>query len=292
MPQRIAFLFQTSRYQDPALAYLRAPGADLNALADALRDPELGAFDIVEVIENQKVESLRWWIEELFGWRKRYDFLLLYVSGMTLSVEDGRHYLAAVDTRLEKLEETAIPAEFLAKWMDRSFSRRKVLVLDCFRQRPGPGGLLPDPLRVEKALQSFTGEGKWRAILIAAGTAYRPALTPRSSFTETVIHGLQSGDADADQDGQINLQELHAYLSDRLSVKPILWAHPQVEPFVVSVNPQKLRKPRTVKWDILAGAVLAPLLTFFLGSWSDPVNAASFAAAILLFYLGFYAVLE
>lgn len=292
MPERIAFLFQTSRYQDPALAYLRAPGADLSALADTLRDPEIGGFDRVMVIENQKAESLRWWTEELFGWRKRYDFLFLYVSGLTLSDNDGRHYLAAVDTRLDDLENTTVPAEFLAGWMDRSFSRRKVLVLDCFRQRPDASGLLPDPLRGEQAVQAFAGDGRWRAILMAAGTSYRPALTPRSSFTETVIYGLQSGEVDDDWDGQIDVGELHAYLSERLSVKPILSVHPQVETFVLTANPQELQKKRIVKWDILAGAVLAPLMTLLLGIWADPVNAASFAAAILLFYIGFYAVLD
>lgn len=292
MPQRIAFLFQTSRYQDPDLAFLRAPGADLSALADTLRDPQIGAFDRVLVIENQRAESMRWWIEELFGWRKRYDFLFLYVSGMTLSEENGGHYLAAVDTRLADLANTAIPAEFLSGWMDRSFSRRKVLVLDCFRHRPTPAGLLPDPLRAEQSLRSFAGDGRWRAILMAAGTSYRAALTPRSAFTETVIHGLQSGDADRNQDGQIDLGELHDYLSDRLSVNPILSAHPQIDAFVITANPQSVRKKVLIKWDILAGAVLAPLLTLLLGIWSDPVNAASFAAAILLFYIGFYAVLE
>ena len=48
---RRALIVATDEYVDPGLRRLRAPGADAEALAGVLADPELGDFE-VEVLRN------------------------------------------------------------------------------------------------------------------------------------------------------------------------------------------------------------------------------------------------
>ena len=44
MPGRYALIVATDTYADPKLRRLRAPARDAEALADVLRDPEIGAL--------------------------------------------------------------------------------------------------------------------------------------------------------------------------------------------------------------------------------------------------------
>ena len=44
--QRLALLIATSVYSDPDLRQLRAPGRDASELAEVLRDPRIGGFDV------------------------------------------------------------------------------------------------------------------------------------------------------------------------------------------------------------------------------------------------------
>ena len=130
MSGKLALIIGTSDYQDPGLHDLAAPIEDARDLVEALRDPAIGGFDDVMPLINAPAQAIRKSIARLFKDRAPDDLLLLYFSGHGVLDEQGQLYLTAADTERSLLSGTAIPAAFVSGEMDRSRSRRQVLVLD------------------------------------------------------------------------------------------------------------------------------------------------------------------
>jgi hypothetical protein len=49
---RLALIIASSDYSDPMLQQLRAPGHDASDLAEVLRDPAIGIFDVQALINT------------------------------------------------------------------------------------------------------------------------------------------------------------------------------------------------------------------------------------------------
>jgi hypothetical protein len=64
--ERRALLIATDSYTDPALTKLGAPTGDVRAPAEVLGDPEIGGFDVRELL-NQPTEAVKQEIEGFFG---------------------------------------------------------------------------------------------------------------------------------------------------------------------------------------------------------------------------------
>ena len=94
MPGRHALIVATDTYNDPKLRRLRAPTRDAAALADVLRDPEIGDFE-VELASNETDAALRRRIAAFFGDRARDSLLLLHFSCHGLKDDSGQLYFAA-----------------------------------------------------------------------------------------------------------------------------------------------------------------------------------------------------
>lgn len=103
---------------------------DADALSQVLKDPVIGGFD-VQVLLNKPSYTLRVEIDNFFADRKRDELLLLYFSGHGIKDEDGKLYFATSDTTRKLLRSTAIEANFVNDVMQRSRSRKQVLLLDC-----------------------------------------------------------------------------------------------------------------------------------------------------------------
>ena len=131
MPRKLALIIGNSHYQDPQLARLVAPGEDVADLTDVLRDAAIGGFDQVIPLINETDAAVRLSIEDFFADKKPDDLLVIYFSGHGVRDEQGQLFLAVNNTRANRLRATAIPAEFITREMDRSRSRRQVLILDC-----------------------------------------------------------------------------------------------------------------------------------------------------------------
>jgi uncharacterized caspase-like protein len=196
---RHALIVATASYSDSRLQQLRAPAADAEALADVLRDPERGDFE-VEVGVNKTHGELTRMIARFFGDRSPRDLLLLHFSCHGVKDEDGELYLAAADTDLDLLSATGISAAWLNDRINRTRSRRTVVLLDCCFSGSFPSGLRRrgDGMDAPQRL-----EGRGRAIITASNAmeyAYegdelkgegRPSV-----FTEAVVEGLRTGEAD------------------------------------------------------------------------------------------------
>jgi hypothetical protein len=220
--KRSALILASYDYEDPGLQLLRAPARDAEALARVLRDPEIGGFEVRTVL-NQPAHVANLAVEEFFAERRPDDLLVLHFSGHGVKDDSGELYFATADTKLRRLGSTTVSAGFVNRQMSRSRSRRVVLLLDCCYAGAFERGMAPKADKAVHVEDQFGGRG--RAVITASGAmeyAFENAELTNSSelrpsvFTRAVVEGLESGDADRDQDGFVGLDELYDYIYDRV----------------------------------------------------------------------------
>jgi hypothetical protein len=219
---RHALIVANYDYQDAGLRRLRAPAHDAEQLARVLRDPAIGAFQVHTVL-NESAPAINEAVEDFFADRKPEHLLLLYFSGHGVKDEDGELYFAAAPTKLNRLGATAVAADFVNRRMNRSRSRRIVLLLDCCYAGAFERGMVARAGTGVALEQQFSGRG--RAVITASsameyafeGQELTDNRSPGPSvFTSALIEGLETGDADRDQDGYIGLDELYDYVYERV----------------------------------------------------------------------------
>lgn len=209
-------------YESTDLDRLRAPLDDAAALNEVFGDPDIGGFDVTSLI-NESSTVVASAMEDFFADRSADDLLLLHFSGHGVKDVTGDLYFAAANTRMDRLETTAVSADFVHRLMNRSRSRRIVLLLDCCYSGAFERGMgTRADASVEVASQLG---GKGRAV-ITASTALEYAfeahdltdLAPQqpSVFTGAVVDGLRTGEADLDGDGLVSLDELYDFVFDRV----------------------------------------------------------------------------
>src|SRR5512135_355190 len=108
MSTKFALIIANTDYADPGLAKLNAPGRDAEDFARVLRDPEISAFDEVNILLNQPEYVVREAIDDFFNEKKPDDLLVLYFSGHGVRDEFGALYLACKNTSRARLRGTAI----------------------------------------------------------------------------------------------------------------------------------------------------------------------------------------
>jgi hypothetical protein len=220
MAGRFALLVATDTHQDPDLRQLVSPGADVEALAKVLRDPDIAGFT-VETIINQPHYVVTKAMNDFYQSRGRDDLSVLYFTGHGLKDEDGNLYLATSDSWRNSLRVTSVPAELINSLMASSKSRRQILILDCCYSGAFPGEYAAKADKSMHSLEALTGRG--RAILTASdsmqysfegGRLFGEAA--ESVFTRYLVEGLRDGTADLDGDGNITIDELYTFVYDRV----------------------------------------------------------------------------
>jgi uncharacterized caspase-like protein len=162
-------------------------------------------------------------VEAFFGDRRPEDLLLFYFSGHGLKDEQGRLYFAMTNTERRLLGATALAASFVNEMIEQTRSRRNVMLLDCCYS----GAFATERSKGDPAIHTserFSGRG--RTVLTASDSmqyAYEGDRlvggTPHSVFTRLIVDGLESGDADRNRDGVIDLDELYEYVDDRIAAR-------------------------------------------------------------------------
>ena len=137
--------------------------------------------------------------------------------------EGGELYFAMANTLLSRLGATAVAAEFVNRRMNRSRSRRVVLLLDCCYAGAFERGMTARAGAGVGIESQFGGRG--RAVITASSAmeyafegdqlADTREMAP-SVFTSALVDGLQTGEADRDQDGLVALDELYDYIYDKV----------------------------------------------------------------------------
>lgn len=221
MSNKFALIIGNTEYADPGLAQLTAPGKDAEDFARVLKDTEIGAFDIVNVLVNEQASAVIEAIDEFFDQKKPDDLLVLYFSGHGIRDEIGSLYLAFKNTIRSRLRSTAIKSDYIKEAMDQSRSKRQVLVLDCCNSGAFPQGTKAELGGSMGMTKAFQGYGRF---VLTASDATQFAWegdkvigeTDNSLFTHFLVKGLE-GEADSDGDGRITVDELYDYTYDQIS---------------------------------------------------------------------------
>ena len=165
MGRRLALLIATDQYEDAGLRRLTAPGADAEAFAAVLRDPDIAGFDVT-MLTNQPYHRVGEAIGDFYRDRRRDDLMLLYFTGHGLKDDDGRLFLAMTNTKRASLLFTSVSAEQIDHAMKGCASRQTVLVLDCCYSGAFPAGRLAKSDTQVHVLERFQGRG--RTVLTAS----------------------------------------------------------------------------------------------------------------------------
>lgn len=216
-----ALIISSWRYEDNGLRRLIAPAKDAASLARVLEDPNIGGFQVTTIL-NQPSHRVRQRIQAFFTDRKRDDLLLLYFSGHGIKDQDGRLYFATRDTNKKLLQATSVESAFVADVMRQSYSRRQVLLLDCCYSGAFLRGARPKGHENIGAIERFSGRGR---VVLTASDAMQYSFEGEdvsgvgipSVFTRILVEGLETGNADLDDDGLISVDELYDYVHDRLT---------------------------------------------------------------------------
>ena len=227
MSTKRALIVATRDYEDPKFPSLPSATADAEALARVLEDPRIGAFD-VDVIQDGSAVEIKRAMEALFSRAKRDDLLLLHLSCHGLRSITNRLYFIANNTERDFLGSTAIEADFVNDQMEQSASRRVMLFLDCCFSGAFSHGFRPraDSSENVDVNSSLSGRGR---LVITASTALQFAYERDSTdifnvelvrpalFTEAIVRGLETGEADKDGDGRVSVNELYDYVFEQVT---------------------------------------------------------------------------
>ena len=293
MSQRLALVIGNSIYRDPALSGLTSPGADVGALADILLSPEIGGFDDVKLLVNTSSATLRRSISSFFSQKTREDLLLLYFSGHGVLDDQGRLYLAAKDTEKDLLGGTAIPAAFITDEMNRSRSNRQVLILDCCHSGAFSRGAKGTIGASVGTAAAFEGTGTGRVVLTATDATQFAwegdqviGQAENSLFTHYMVKGLQTGEADADGDGKITIDELYDYVYSHIIQQttwqtPGKWSYKEQGEIIIaqSARPSDARKQTLVMHELedeliqkLGKRYTQGLSAYWLEEWDNAIQ--------------------
>ena len=213
---KIALLIGVSEYE-PGLNPLPATIKDVEAMQRVLQNPEIGGFE-VECLLNPDPLQMQTAIENLFLGSQRDDIVLLYFSGHGIKHDNGKLYFATKSTRKHEQGElsraSTVSADFVHDIINdnRSRSRRQVIILDCcFSGAFSPGTKGEDDISLNFEKVQLGGEG--RAVLTSStSTQY----SFESVYTPYLVQGIETGEADENNDGFISVNELHQYVQRKV----------------------------------------------------------------------------
>ena len=215
--KKLALLIGVSEYEYELNSL---PGAvkDVDAMKRVLQHPDMGDFppENIKILKNPKQLDMAVAIEALFSSCQKNDLVLLYFSGHGIKDENGYLYLTSHQTSKHSngqlITSTTVAASFVHSIMDKSLSRRQVIILDCCFS-----GAFAQGMRVKNSgdvdiKNQLGGEG--RAVLTSSTStqySFEEQTSNHSIYTRYLVEGIENGKADMDGDGVISVDELHEY---------------------------------------------------------------------------------
>ncbi|MDJ0724658.1 MAG: substrate-binding domain-containing protein [Prochloraceae cyanobacterium] len=221
MSKKVALLIGISQYKLDLNPLLRA-GEDVEAMQKILESSVQG-FDEVKTLFDPDSLEMTEAIEILFSDRAEADLALLYFSGYGIVDDRGKLYFATPITRQnskgELIKATSVPANFIKEMMNNSPSKQQIVILDCCF-----GGTLAevgDSVDIEAQLG-----GEKRIILTASNSnqlAHEKEGPRLSFYTNYLVEGIESGEADLNRDGTVSSDEWHEYAKNKVrEIKPTI----------------------------------------------------------------------
>ncbi|WAS99093.1 caspase family protein [Nannocystis punicea] len=231
MARRVALVVGVSNYYT-GLAPLPSSLRDAEMIAAVLRD--VAGFDDVQRLQNPDHLRLAEAVELLFTDRDPNDLVLFYFSGHGIKDDRGHLFFAVPETRRhangELVRASAVNSRHVHDAMSNCRSRRQVVILDCcFSGAFADGTHAKDAGRVD--LREFLG-GEGRAVLASSSAtqySFDAQDSGLSTYTQFLVHGITTGEADLNHDGLVTADELHEYARSKVqAIRPAM--SPQILP--------------------------------------------------------------
>ncbi len=200
----------TGRYRHDRLPDLSSPAQDAEAAKRILGNSAIGDFQSFDILLNNDLLTLVNRIYDFFHGAEKDDFLLLYVSCHGRRGSEGELYLATIDTDMDRLPPTAIPADNIRRWADESPAQSVVVVLDCCHAGAVVGELKQRNRRDRILLLSTAAHE-----LAHEGRSTEAKALP-SAFAGAFFEGIETGMADRNLDGAITVREAFDYAMAQL----------------------------------------------------------------------------
>ncbi|TQM43911.1 translation initiation factor IF-2 N-terminal domain-containing protein [Pseudonocardia cypriaca] len=214
-PIRQALLIATDEYGKD-FPNLQSPVSDASRLAEILTDPDIANFK-VETLKNRPSYEQLVAVEHFFRDRRSDDVLLLHISCHGIKSQDGRLHFVASNTVEHLLASTALSQQYLQERVEACRAGCIFIFLDCCYSGAYLKGAKGDSNIY--ALEGLIGKG---AAVIASTDSFAQSwegdgafigLNKASShFTQALIYGISTGDADRDDDGWVSIAELFEYI--------------------------------------------------------------------------------
>jgi tetratricopeptide (TPR) repeat protein len=220
---------------------LQAPHKDVMALANVLKQPEIGAFDLVQPLLDPTPQDMEGAIRDFCKTSSKDDLVLIYFSGHGV-IDDftGDQFFlgtksAAYDANRKLYKTTVVSTDLIYELIDLCPCQQQIIILDCCH-----GGAFGDSLiskdNIKKTLEKG---GKRERVILASCTpiqnSYEQPDRELSLYTHHLVAGLKTGAADFDRDGQITVEDLHQYVQNQLR------AEAKMLPEILSLQPQAVK---------------------------------------------------
>ncbi len=223
--QRFAVLIGNGTYDpnEPRLMPLRCPAQDVAGLAEVLASETHGPYQVTSLVDATHSQVLEAVYDALMNQAGKEDQVLIYYSGHGKPDPNGDLYLASADTRLKYLPISSVPLNTIGQWMKQSKSRKILLVLDCCYsgavERLFTRGEVADQISMALPKQ-LAGRGTY---VLTASTDVQLAEEKEGDqyglLTKHIIGGIKDGGADRDDDGVVSMNELLAYVQDKVAAE-------------------------------------------------------------------------
>ncbi|MGQ9872317.1 caspase family protein [Leptodesmis sp.] len=270
---KLALLIGVSEYQD-GLSPLPTAVRDVEAMQRVLHQPETGGFDQVKSLIDPDPLLMQQEIEALFADRSKDDLVLLFFSGHGIKDDTGKLYFGTRITRKtpkgELIRSTAVPASFVCEIMSNSRSKRQIVILDCCFS----GAFAEDMTAKDDASVSIQAQlgGEGRAVLTSSTStqySFEQKGSNLSIYTEYLVRGIETGEADLDNDGAISVDELHDYTRQHVqeaapTMKPEIYAVREgfrIRLAKARIADPKLRYRKAVEQAAVGAKFLLPIAT-------------------------------
>ena len=222
MASKHALLIGVSSYGE-GLTPIPSARLDVEALAQVLRDPQLGGFphDQVVVLQDPQRTPMERAVAELFANRDPEDLLLLYFSGHGFRDNQRQLLLSCSESIKSKQGKpelySTVRARDVQAYMQASKSQRQLLILDCcFSGAFADGMAAKDDGAID--LEAFGGKGK---AVLTSSASIETSSAPEagdglSMYTRFLVEGISTGAADLQRRGFVDVKDLHNYVESRL----------------------------------------------------------------------------
>jgi len=213
-----AVIVGVSRFTGASGAPPPVPAAafDAKEMARALKEHGVKDENIRLLTDEQAtVEQMRTALGDFTAKAKPEDLLLVYIStqGLHDPASPDRVYLAASNTQLLHLADTAIEISELQLLLERSVrSRHTILFFDAEHPLGGDWGFQGKPIVNTHLLNLFDDE-LGRSVLVAGASGGSDS--GRSAFSTAVVEGL-GGKADVDQNHVVTAREICDYVTEQV----------------------------------------------------------------------------